>query len=172
MRPRILVISGSMGDGKTTVLGEASDLLSDRGIVHAAFDLDALGVVLLPEPQSRELHYRNLATIFTNGIDAGIEHCLVAAAIESRADLNDLTRAMGTASVTTCRLIAPLDTMAARLQTREVGIRRQEYLERSRVLDAILDAAGVEDFRISNDGRNVTAVAEEMLVRAKWITVH
>jgi hypothetical protein len=94
---------------------------------------------------------------------------LIAAAIESREALNDLTRAMGNAKATVCRLIAPLDTMMARLQTREVGIRRQEYLDRSRVLDAILDAAGVEDFRIANHGQSVTAVAQEVLVRSQWI---
>jgi ribose 1,5-bisphosphokinase PhnN len=145
--PRVLVISGSMGAGKTTVMGEASDLLSDRGIVHAAFDLDALGVVLLPELRSRELHYRNLNTIFNNCTEAGVEFFLVAAAVESRAVLSDLTRSMGNATVTVCRLIASLDTMAERLRTREVGSRRQQYLNRSRVLEAILDAGAVKDFR-------------------------
>jgi hypothetical protein len=159
-----------MGAGKTTVMGEASDLLSDRGMVHAAFDLDALGVVLLPEPRSQELHYRNLNAIYNNCTEAGIELFLLAAAIENRDVLGDLTRAMGNATVRVCRLIAPLDTMAARLLTREVGSRRQEYLARSRVLEAILDAGGVDDFRISNDRQSVTAVAEEMLLRAKWIT--
>lgn len=96
---------------------------------------------------------------------------MIAAAIESRDVLNDLTRAIGNAKVTICRLIAPLDTMVARLQTREVGMQSQQYLERCRVLDAILDVAGVEDFRIANDRRSVTAVAEEMLLRANWITV-
>lgn len=168
MPRRILIISGSMGAGKTSVMGEASDLLSARGLVHAALDLDALGIVLLPEPQSRQLHSRNLAAIFTNCVAAGIENFLIAAAIENREMLDDLKSAMGNATATVCRLIAPLETMAARLQTREVGIRRQQYLDRSRVLDAILDGAGVEDFRITNDGRSVTAVAEEMLVRAKW----
>ena len=170
--PRVLMISGSMGAGKTTVMGEASDLLAARGVVHAAFDLDAIGIVLLPEPLSRELHYRNLAAIYNNCVDAGVESFLIAAAIESREVLNDLTRAMGNATATICRLTAPLDTMVARLQTREVGMRRQEYLDRSRVLDAILDAAGVEDFRISNHGQSVTAVAQEMLVRSRWVAVH
>jgi hypothetical protein len=31
-----------MGSGKTTVLGEASDILSAGGVVHAAIDLDAM----------------------------------------------------------------------------------------------------------------------------------
>ena len=36
----LLIISGSRGAGKTTVLSEASDLLSLAGIAHAAIDLD------------------------------------------------------------------------------------------------------------------------------------
>lgn len=168
--PRILVISGSMGAGKTTVLGEASDLLSAREVVHAAFDLDAMGLLLLPESRSRELHYSNLAMLYDNCREAGIERFLIAAAIESREALNDLARAMGNPIVTVCRLMASLDTMANRLRIREVGIRRREYAARSRVLSTILDAAGVEDFQIANDRQSVTAVAEEMLVQAKWIT--
>src|SRR5260370_15320426 len=36
------VVSDSMGSGKTSVLGETSDLLTANGIVHAAIDLDAM----------------------------------------------------------------------------------------------------------------------------------
>lgn len=41
----LLIISGSMGAGKTTVLSEASDLLAQAGIPHAAIDLDWLSVM-------------------------------------------------------------------------------------------------------------------------------
>jgi len=37
-----------MGAGKSAVMGEASDILARRRIVHAAIDLDALGVAHLP----------------------------------------------------------------------------------------------------------------------------
>ncbi len=158
-----------MGAGKTTVLGEASDLLCARRVVHAALDLDALGLLLLPEAQASDLHYRNLAAIFENCRRAGIERFLIAAAIENGAVLADLRRAFGDATVTVCRLIASLDTMADRLRTREVGLRQQEFLERSRTLEAVLAAAGVEDFRVVNDRRNVTDVARELLTRAGWI---
>jgi adenylate kinase len=50
---RVIVITGSMGAGKTTVLGEASDLLAAHGITHAAIDLDALGVSHLTESRIR-----------------------------------------------------------------------------------------------------------------------
>ena len=44
----LLIITGTMGAGKTAVLGEASDILAQRQIVHAAIDLDALGLAYLP----------------------------------------------------------------------------------------------------------------------------
>ena len=39
----LLIVTGTMGAGKSTVLGEASDILAGRGLVHAAIDVDALG---------------------------------------------------------------------------------------------------------------------------------
>ena len=41
----LLIITGTMGAGKTAVLGEASDILAQRQIIHAAIDLDAVGVL-------------------------------------------------------------------------------------------------------------------------------
>ncbi len=46
-----------MGCGKTTVLGEASEILSAYGTVHAAIDLDAIGSALLRDAVSIELIY-------------------------------------------------------------------------------------------------------------------
>jgi hypothetical protein len=67
---KVLVISGSMGSGKTTVIGEASDILSARGIPHAAIDLDALGVACIDYAVSAELATRNLAAVWANYLDA------------------------------------------------------------------------------------------------------
>jgi adenylate kinase len=39
----VIIITGTMGSGKTTVLGEASDILTARGVNHAGVDLDTLG---------------------------------------------------------------------------------------------------------------------------------
>jgi ABC-type uncharacterized transport system fused permease/ATPase subunit len=47
-----LLITGSMGSGKTTVLSEASDLLTVRNIPHASIDLDALGTAHLPSSEN------------------------------------------------------------------------------------------------------------------------
>jgi hypothetical protein len=45
-----------MDSGKTTRLGETSDLLEEAGIAHAIMDLDSIATVGVPN--SRELTYR------------------------------------------------------------------------------------------------------------------
>lgn len=50
----LLIITGSIGAGKTSTLYEASDLLAERQIAHAAIDLDALGIVYLLPSASQQ----------------------------------------------------------------------------------------------------------------------
>ena len=157
-----------MGAGKTNVMGEASDLLTAREIRHAAIDLDAIYLPLLPEPLSRQVQLRNVAAIAKHCRDAGIGRFLLAVAVESGDVLADLRTAFSADEITIARLIAPLETMAARLRGREPGIKQDEFVDRSRSLDAILTAAALEDFTVNNDGRPVTDVARELLERAGW----
>jgi hypothetical protein len=63
----LLIITGTMGAGKTTVLGEASDILALRHIVHAAIDLDALGLAHLPSATGNDaVMYKNLQAVSKN----------------------------------------------------------------------------------------------------------
>lgn len=169
MSIRVLVISGSMGAGKTTVLGEASDVLAARRIPHAAIDLDALYAVLLPDESARQLTLQNLATVFGNFVAAGIERLLLAVAVESRADLQALRASMNEPELVVCRLRARPETMQRRIRLREPGMHQEQFVARSESLDAVLSTANVEDFTTLNDDRDVTEVAEEVLRRAGWI---
>lgn len=164
----VLVISGSMGSGKTTVMGEASDLLCAMDVPHAAIDLDAISVHRLPDSTTKDIELRNAAAFYANGVAAGVEKFLVAVAIENQQALDDLRRAFSGATVRVCRLTANDDTMAARLRTREPGMRQAEFVERARTLERTLAKAALEHFTVSNDGRGITAVAREMLERAGW----
>src|SRR5258707_3294189 len=81
----LLIITGSMGSGKTTVLSEASDILTVRNIPHASIDLDAFGAAHLPFPvQGNQLMYRNLQSVWENYAQAGLRWLLLARAIEVR----------------------------------------------------------------------------------------
>jgi hypothetical protein len=165
----VIVISGSMGSGKTTLMGEASDLLSSRGIGHGVIDLDAIGTASLPDGVSRELMYRNLESIYTNFSRAGITRILLAEAVENRDALDRLRRAMPEADLVVCRLTCGIDTMQSRLRTREPGMLQEQFIERARALDETLESARLEAFTIVNDQRPITDVARELLRRAGWI---
>lgn len=166
----LLAITGSMGSGKTAVMGEASDILAARGIAHAAIDLDELGIVhFCAEPEKGNVVDRNLRCIWQNYAALGITRLLLARAVESREELERCRAAVGAAKTTVCRVTATLATMQQRIRMRETGMLQQQLVDRVAVLEKILDAAKLEDFLVANENRSLTEVAEEVLVRAGWI---
>lgn len=170
-RVPLLIISGSLGTGKTTVLNEASDLLSEAGIAHAAIDLDCLAVMHpRRDPHGQRLAFANLAAVWPNYAAAGAERLMIARVVEERADLDHYRAAMPGAQPIVCRLTAPLSLMHERLRIRETGMFLEQSLARAAELDEILARAGVEDFAVDNGpGRSVGAVAREVLILAGWL---
>jgi hypothetical protein len=166
----LLIITGSMGSGKTTVLAEASDILISRNVAHAAIDLDALGTAYLtPAVDDDGLLYRNLQSVWGNCAHAGLTRLLLAAAIENRAALDRCRLAVPGARPVVCRLTASTTTMQNRVRMREPGMLQRSFVDRVVKLNALLNQAKVEDFTVDNDSRPVTDVAREMLTRAGWL---
>src|SRR3954468_915702 len=168
---RLLVITGSMGAGKSTVMAEASDILIASGIVHAAIDLDSLAIVHDGGRRGGDLAYVNLQSLWRNFAADGIDALIVAAAVETQRDLDRLRAAVGAQRIAVCRLRAPIAMMQARVRLREPGMLQAQLVDRVAALDQLLDAAALEDFSIVNDATPVTTVARDMLVRAGWLTV-
>ena len=167
----MLIITGTMGAGKTAVLGEASDILAQRQIVHAAIDLDALGLARLPSAvPSDGVMYENLRSICRNYAALGVRRFLVARAIENEAQLKLCRDIIPAANTVVCRLVASIEAMKRRVQMRDLGISQREYVARVAKLNVILDRAQLEDFAVTNEDRPLTEVAIEVLVRAGWIS--
>jgi predicted kinase len=166
---RVIVITGTMGSGKTTVLGEASDILTARGISHAAIDLDGLGVAYSPDTAMIDIAYLNLSSVWHNYAAAGMTRLLLAAAIETRDALGRVAAAVPGSSLVVCRLKAGLETMQRRVSVREPGMLRDSFVARVAELETILDEAALEEFSLVNDDRSVTDVATALLARAAWI---
>ena len=160
-----------MGAGKTSVLAEASDILALRRIVNAAIDLDALGLAYLPSAaMTEEVMYRNLESVCRNYAALGVTRVLVARAMEDRTELELCRGAVSAQNTAVCRLTASLGEMQQRVRTRESGILQQQFVDRVAILDAILDRARLEDFVVLNEDRPINDVAQEMLVKAGWIS--
>ena len=159
-----------MGSGKTTVLGEASDILARRNVPHAAIDLDALGLAHLPSAMKNDgVMYRNLRSLCENYALEVVTRLLLARAMEDRNELEVCTGISPAASTVVCRLTASPETIRQRLQRRELGVKHSEYIDRSVALNAILDTTQLADFTVSTENRSPTDLANEMLLKAGWI---
>ncbi len=171
MKVPMLVISGSMGSGKTTVLSEVSDLLIEASVPHAAIDLDWLSV-MYPRPgrYGEQLLFANLAAVWPVYAAAGAQRLLVARVVEDRSELARYRQAVPGAEILVCRLTAPIATMRERVRSREPGMFQAQGIARSAELADILERARAEDFTVDNgDKRPITAVAREVLARAGWL---
>ena len=167
----MLIITGTMGAGKTSVLAEASDILALRRITHAAIDLDALGLAHLPSAASNDgVMYRNLQSVCKNYAFLGVRRILLARAMEDRAELELCRSVVSATNTVVCRLTASIEAMQERVKMRESGVSQREYVARVANLNVILDRAQLEDFTITSENRSLTEVAHEMLVKARWIS--
>jgi hypothetical protein len=167
----LLIITGTMGAGKTTVLAEASDILAQRQVVHAAIDLDALGLAHLASGAfSDDVMYDNLRSICKNYAALGVQRFLLARALEDSAQLELCRDIFPAANTVVCRLTASIEVMKQRVEMRELGMSQREYAARVEKLNVILDRAQLEDFAVTNENRLLTDVALEMLAKAGWIS--
>ena len=167
----LLIITGTMGSGKTSVLAEASDILALRQIAHAAIDVDALGLAHLPSGGcSDAVMYGNLRSVCKNYAALGVRRFLLARAMEDRAQLERCRDIVPTKDTVVCRLTASLAAMKQRVKMRDIGVSQREYVARVAKVNAILDRARLEHFTVTNENRSLTHVALEMLIKAGWIS--
>jgi gluconate kinase len=170
-RVRVLMISGPVGVGKTSVAHEMFDQLSDRDIPHAIIDIDALGIswpFADGDPYNNQMAMRNLAAIWSNFAAAGATHAVLPRVIESEADLAPYRDAIPGADIQICRLVATDETLRERITTRETGSSQEALLRRAVQLAESLEASPT-DFTIHTDGRALPAIAQEALAKAGWL---
>jgi hypothetical protein len=168
----LLLITGPVGAGKTSVGGEVSTQLSALREPHAFVDVDALSWAY-PSPSDDPYRVRlmlaNLAAIWPNFQAAGARRLVLAGVIEHRHELEGYTQAIPGALITVVRLCAPVPTLQQRLRGRERGGDLEWHLQRAPELAAIMDRAALEDVLIETEGKSVPAIATEVLQRTGWL---
>lgn len=165
----VLAISGPVGVGKTSVLVEIHDVLSNAEIAHGCIERDALSYFWPPKGRfNEEIVERNLACVVSNFLDAGAKRLLIAGVIESDSDLTVYRRCIPNAEIQVCRLTADLALREKRLRSREIGAGLEWHLNRTAELDIILNAADIDDFVVVNNDRPIRDVSIEVLLKAGW----
>jgi hypothetical protein len=167
-----LLITGTVGVGKSAVAAEANDALAALKVPNAAVDLDAL-VWQWPSTSkwNDDLMFENLAALWPNYAAHGATHLVLARVLETPAELSRYAAAVPGAEITVCRLVAPEALRVNRLLGRmPPGPSRDWHLSRTAELDAILDRLPCVDFTIDNGDRTVRDVALDVLIHAAWVT--
>jgi adenylylsulfate kinase-like enzyme len=167
----VLIISGPVGVGKTSVALEIADLLGPAGVRHAVVDLDAL-TWCFPRPADDRHHQRlglrNLAAIWQSYRAAGAERLVIARVVSSHEELDAYRAAVPGAAITVVRLRASPETLRQRVERREIGLALEKSLRRTLELAAELERARAEDHVVDTDERSVTEVARAVLAVAGW----
>jgi chloramphenicol 3-O-phosphotransferase len=168
---RVLLLTGTVGAGKTTIALEINDVLAELDVPNAAIDLDGLTAQWPPSSKwNADLMFDNLAVLWPNYSARGVTHLVLAHVLEDGTELERYREAVPGATVIVVRLVSTHATRVARLLSRmPAGPSRDWHLHRTGELEEILEAAAHEDFVVDNGDRPVREVALEILRRAAWI---
>jgi len=170
-----LLLIGVGGVGKSTVADAIGRVWTASGAVTAVVDADALAQ-FGPPPTSGgvrvggfydRLKCVNLAAVWANYKAIGARYIVVSAGIDNTAVRTQFAESLPGCTVQVVRLTAAADTVRARLRRRDSTFKHDRHLEKLAEHEAILDAAGIENFVVVND-RPADVVATEILIRAGW----
>ena len=166
----VLLLTGTVGSGKTTLAYEVNDLLSERAVPNAAIDLDGLTAQWPPSSKwNADLMFENLALLWPNYRAHGATHLVLAHVLEDRTERDRYRAAVPGAELTIVRVVAPEALRVARLRGRmPPGPSLDWHLHRTVELEAILAGAALEDLAIENGDRPIRDVAEELVDRLGW----
>jgi hypothetical protein len=167
----VLVITGPVGVGKSTIAAESAWLLRKADVPHALVDLDRIEQcwpVPADDPWNERVSHRNLACIWANFRQAGADRLIFVRVLESRSGLRRVTEAVPGAQFTVVRLRAPMAVLHERIRSREASD-PDWFLGAATHTAEVFERAQVEDHLVDNENRPVTVVAEEVLHRVGWL---
>jgi len=165
---KLLILSGPVGVGKTTVGHEMSERLAHLAIPHTFVDLDALAQTY-PRPDGDPfgtgLALRNLTQVWSNGRAAGAQILIVARVVETGGDVAAIERAVALSPAMVCQLQASEQTLVDRVARREVGAGLERHRKRALELARSLASSGPADFTVETDHGALADIADDVLRR-------
>jgi adenylylsulfate kinase len=168
---RAILLTGTVGSGKTSVAVEIGELLEAGDRPYALLDLDWLAWVR-PAPASiftvHSMLAENLRLIWPTFREAGVERLVLARYLDERAQLDALRSALPGVELFVVRLTAPQALVERRLHARDAGVQLEEHLAETARFAARGEAAALEDAVVENGERPLRDVATEIVAAAGW----
>lgn len=170
--PRVIVVSGTLGAGKTFTAEALRDVLVDQGARCGVIDVDWLCQNDPPPDDDRfndHLAFANLAAIWPNYAATGIEYLVLARVVEDPADRARFEATLPGCAVRIVRVDASPVTCADRLVKRmPAGPWLDWHLERSDLLAERLEALALEDLVVINESQSAAELATTILTGLGW----
>jgi len=168
----VLVVTGPIGAGKTTITRAIGSELADARVPHTLVDMDWLRDSFPAPPDDRfnsRLGHRNLTDLARNSRAAGSGRFVIADVVESRTDLEHYRRAIPGAEVTVVRLAVDAVENRRRIACRAAGDDDPWEIARAAELVGIMEANEVADLVIDTTGRTPRAIARRILDDLGWV---
>jgi len=172
MHTPVLLLSGPVGVGKTSVGEEVSGVLDMQGIPHTFVDFDQLRYTYprIPEdPWSSGLGLKNLKAIWKNGFTRGARNLVLSTVVEDHDFIDGLSRVIPDSEVSTFQLFATPETLQTRVEKREIGSGLEWHKNRAlELLEILSGSEAPSDRRIDTEGKSITMLAEEIVGLIEW----
>src|SRR4030088_647613 len=150
----VLVITGPVGSGKSTIAAEAGELLRKANLPHAVVDPARIRGSWPPPPadpwNERVLH-RTLAAMWSNFRDAGAQRLILSRVLETRGLLQPIAEAVPGAEMTVIRMRVRLEALQKRIRSREAGRDPEWFLGAAGNLVERLEQLRVENYVVENE---------------------
>jgi hypothetical protein len=168
---RAILVTGTVGVGKTATLLAIGDLLAEDDEPYALVDLDWLAWVR-PDPASGEtvqgVLVENLGLVSETFGRAGVERLVLARAVRSLDEVEAIRFALGVTALTVVRLVAAPSVVEQRLRRRDRGVELVGHLAETAAFAEAAELAGIGDAVVAVDELAVEEVARAVLERASW----
>lgn len=169
-RLRVILVSGTVGVGKTSALIAIGDALAADGEPYAIVDLDWLAW-LRPDPDRgatvRSVLVENLRCVSATFRRAGVERLVLARAVRQADEVDAMRAALEPCQLVVARLVASPEVVEARLRGRDAGDQLAEHLAESASCAAEAEAAGIGE-AVATDDLGASGVARAVLRLAGW----
>jgi energy-coupling factor transporter ATP-binding protein EcfA2 len=149
--PEAVLVTGTYGSGKTTVVAEMAELIERRGLRYAALDLDWLAWGWPGDDEGEMAEHRlileNLELVVANYLRRGNDRFLMAHAIRTAEQLAMLRAALPV-TMRVVRLTVPFEEIRLRAAS-DTTTSRAGDLQRAEAWLEADDGAGLEDLTVA-----------------------